>query len=60
MSTCPECGSKDYYETARIEHFDSCGYDVYYGDAHATGDAQITKINGVPVTFESDQKSDDN
>ena len=45
---CPICGSKDYYETVRVEHCYQCGYDVYYWDAHAKGVAQISKINGVP------------
>ncbi len=41
--TCPECGSKDTTETVRTEHCNSCGWSMYYGDAHASGEAQLSK-----------------
>jgi uncharacterized protein (DUF983 family) len=33
--TCPDCGSADTVDTTRYERCNRCGYEVYYGDAHA-------------------------
>lgn len=43
MSSCPKCGSENFTDSARLEQCNSCGYGFYYGDAHATGDAQLSK-----------------
>ncbi len=40
---CPNCGSGDFLDTVRLERCNRCGYSYYYGDAHATGEAQISK-----------------
>lgn len=40
---CPKCGSSDFVDSTRLEHCLRCGYAFYYGDAHATGEAQISK-----------------
>jgi ribosomal protein L37E len=42
-SKCPECGSRNYIDTVRLESCNDCGYGFYYGDAHATGEAQRSK-----------------
>jgi hypothetical protein len=43
MSKCPKCASENFIDTARLEQCNDCGYGFYYGDAHATGDAQKSK-----------------
>jgi hypothetical protein len=30
--------------TARTDYCPDCGYEFYYGDAHATGEAQKSKL----------------
>lgn len=45
---CPRCGNELEVDTVRYEKC-RCGYSVYYGDAHATGEAQISKIENPPV-----------
>jgi len=30
--------------TARTDYCPDCGYHFYYGDAHASGDAQLSKV----------------
>jgi Zn ribbon nucleic-acid-binding protein len=41
--TCPKCGSTDTIDTVRLEQCNRCGWYQYYGDAHATGDAAISR-----------------
>jgi predicted nucleic-acid-binding Zn-ribbon protein len=40
---CPKCGSENFIDSVRLEECNNCGYTFYYGDAHATGEAQISK-----------------
>lgn len=42
MSYCthPRLDSTD----PRRDYCPDCGYEFYYGDAHATGDAQISRV----------------
>ncbi len=44
MTKCPHCGSADFTDTVRLELCHNCGYEMYYGDAHATGEAQLSKL----------------
>lgn len=39
----PVCRKRTLEQTARADYCTSCGYEYYYGDAHATGEAQISK-----------------
>ncbi len=57
MSTyaCPRCGSKNTYDSARCEGCNDCGHHVYYGDAHATGTAQISTIDGKPCGISEEE-----
>lgn len=38
------CSHRNMQSTARRDYCPDCGYEFYYGDAHASGDAQLSKI----------------
>src|SRR6187401_1233276 len=38
------CSHPKLESTARRDYCPDCGYEFYYGDAHAKGDAQISKL----------------
>ena len=38
-----KCEHPHLQQTARWDYCPDCGYEFYYGDAHASGDAQISK-----------------
>lgn len=38
------CKHPRMISTSRIDKCPDCGYEFYYGDAHATGDAQLSKL----------------
>lgn len=37
------CNHPNMRSTARVDYCPDCGYEYYYGDAHATGEACISK-----------------
>lgn len=58
MAKCPDCGTEGMIESARFELCEACGHEVYYGDAHASGRSQISRVNGVPVCNTPRQEQD--
>lgn len=38
------CQHENMQSTARVDYCPDCGYEFYYGDAHASGDAQLSKL----------------
>lgn len=38
------CKHKTMISTARRDFCPECGYEFHYGDAHATGEAQLSKL----------------
>ncbi len=49
------CKHPNMQSTARTDYCPDCDYEYYYGDAHATGEAQISKL----VNRGDDEGSDD-
>lgn len=43
LGKCPNCGRQSLGGTARYDLCSRCGWEYYYGDAHATGEAQISR-----------------
>ena len=40
---CHKCSEGRISDTARMEWCNRCGYRYWYGDAHATGEDQISR-----------------
>ena len=38
------CTHPNLIHTARVDLCPNCGYEFYYGDAHASGDLQLSKL----------------
>ena len=38
------CDHPNLQSTARTDYCPDCGYEFYYGDAHASGEASETKL----------------
>jgi len=38
------CNHPNMQSTARVDYCPDCKYEFYYGDAHATGEAQLSKL----------------
>lgn len=38
------CTHPNLQSTARVDYCPDCGYEFYYGDAHAKGEAQVSKL----------------
>ncbi len=41
---CPNCASSNCTDSVRLELCHDCGYEFYYGDAHAKGEARESKL----------------
>lgn len=44
MNSFEECSHPNLKSTARTDYCPDCGYEFYYGDAHAKDEARETKL----------------